>query len=235
MVIEISKCLHSPFCHLRPLFNTVHDEFVRWWIVVIALLPSLCAVQAESSDASRQFRASPSRWRNASESVWKCDAKLALFSNFHPIRLKQLVVNGRGGSLAQHKVGTLAFLRPSPRFHHSYCVARLRSLFGPRLNPHWPALNKRLISSSGLTHRVKTLFSRCSSEMYWMHWNKFTKSFKCCYKKRYWSNKCHSKNKKRHLRPHLRFLRLTENMLFSEFLKYLLYTEGASLYLKSFL
>lgn len=49
------------------------------------------------------------------------------------------------------------FSDPPLAFHGWHCVARLGSLFGPRLNPHWPALKKTTYSYS-LTHRVKTQY-----------------------------------------------------------------------------
>lgn len=83
---DFKNGLHGPFCHLRPVFNNVHAEIVRWWIVDIALLPSAMR-RVTVSRVSVALRGGAQR----KECGWACesgDAKLALFSNFHPLPLE---------------------------------------------------------------------------------------------------------------------------------------------------
>lgn len=199
------------FCHLRPLLHTLHVELeiIQSQNVVRALLPSLCEVQVQGSDASCQFRASPSRcaferrWRNVGDRVKVATLNWHYFLTSTHSEWKQPVVNGRGGSLAQHKVGTLAFLRPSPRFSRMALCGAVGVLIWPPIKSSLACAEKRLITSYSLTHCVKTLYYRpiCSSEMCWMHLHEFTKSFRCCYKKGFGATSVIVK-RKRHKTPH---------------------------------
>jgi len=188
------------FCHHGHLLHTLHVEFEIIQKQNQSLLP--CVTEMQSRDASRQFRASPSRcaferrWRNVGDRVKVATLNWHYFLTSTHSEWKQPLVNGRGGSLAQHKVGTFAFLRPSPRFSRMALCGAVGVLIWPPIKSSLACAQKkkkrRIVIAWHITLRP--------SIYYILFWNVLNETTRI-YKKHFGATSVIVK-RKRHLTPH---------------------------------
>lgn len=183
-----SKCSHALFL---PSWALVAQSacWVRDYLVAESELSYLLYVtEMQSSDASRQFRASPSRcaferrWRNVGDRVKVATLNWHYFLTSTHSEWKQPVVNGRGGSLPKHKVGTFAFLRPSPRFSRMALCGAVGVLIWPPIKSSLACAQKTTYSYGYIVWHI-ALRPSIYYILFWNVLNATTRVFKKLYKK----------------------------------------------------